>query len=84
MQIRYNSQTCRKINSVTGNMLYNISEMPRKRKRMPIYKVAFYNNDIRIREDPKPCRLCGEPNGDFIEEIPWGQEHLKRKHICFF
>ena len=47
---------------------------------MPEYKVTFYDNDIRIREDPKPCRLCGEPNGDFIEEIPWGQEHLKRKH----
>ena len=51
---------------------------------MPLYKVAFYNNNITIREDLKPCRLCGDPIGDFIEEIPWGQEHLKRKHRCFF
>ena len=83
MQIRYNSQTCRKINSVTGNMLYNISEMPHKRKRSLYrqkYCVAFYNNNITIREDLKPCRLCGDPVGDFIEEIRWGQAHLKLKH----
>ena len=80
MQITYNSQTCKKINSVTGNMLYNISEMPRKRRKMPLYKVAFYNNNITIREDLKPCRLCGESVGDFIEEIRWGQAHLLLKH----
>ena len=51
-------------------------------KFVQIYRVAFYNNNIRIREDPKPCRICGDPIGDFIEEIPWGQEHLKRKHRC--
>ena len=54
--------TCKKVMSVTGNTLYNISEGPGN-----LYRVAFYINIISICADPKPCRLCRNPVGELID-----------------
>ena len=62
--------------SVTGNTLYNLTEVPGN-----LYRVAFYTNIIRIREDPKPCRLCGDPVGE-LKDPRWSTNptFLQLKH----
>ena len=60
--------------SVTGNMLYNLTEVSGN-----LYRVAFYTNSIRIAPDLKPCILCLAPVGDLKDEIRWGAAFLKLK-----